>query len=104
MAAIGARDAVLAFKALGLDVVPTDSARECAAAVLQMARDGYAVIFMTEEAMAQIPETLARFAAQPLPAIIPIPGPGGSRGLGMQALRANVEKAVGSDILFRNEG
>ncbi len=42
--------------------------------------------------------------AQPLPAIIPIPGSRGNTGLGMQKLRANVEKAIGADILFEKEG
>ena len=36
-------------------------------------------------------------------AVIPIPGSQGSNGLGMRRVRANVEKAIGADILFNNE-
>ena len=36
-------------------------------------------------------------------AVIPIPGSRGSNGLGMSRVRANVEKAIGADILFNNE-
>ena len=36
------------------------------------------------------------------PAIIPIPDNQGSEGIGLQALKQNVEKAVGVDILFNN--
>ena len=35
----------------------------------------------------------------PYPAIIPIPDALGSKGTGMKTLKANVEKAVGVDIL-----
>ena len=35
-----------------------------------------------------------------LPAVIPIPGVHGNTGAGLERVRACVEKAVGSDILF----
>ena len=47
---------------------------------------------------------IARFAAEPLPAIIPIPGASGANGFGMRAVRAIVEKAVGVDILLGKKG
>ena len=53
---------------------------------------------------ASIPETLDRYKSQSLPAIIPIPGSQGATGYGMAALNANVEKAVGANILFQKEG
>ena len=37
---------------------------------------------------------------QMLPAVIPIPGVHGNTGAGLERVRACVEKAVGSDILF----
>lgn len=40
-----------------------------------------------------------RFKDSPTPAIILIPGREGSLGLGKAALKAAVERAVGSDIL-----
>ena len=44
-----------------------------------------------------------RYKTMPGTAVIPIPGSRGSNGLGMSRVRANVEKAIGADILFNNE-
>ncbi len=104
MAVVGERDAVLAFKAMGMTVLPTERAEDTARAVNRLAKEEVAVIFITENAAAQIPETLSRYQAEPTPAIIPIPGSRGNTGLGMRQLRANAEKAIGADILFEKEG
>ncbi len=104
MAVVGARDSVLAFKALGLTVMPAQTPEEASKAVRTLVKDGYAIIFITEEMAEAIQETLSKYKTQPLPAIIPIPGSNGSNGYGMRALRDNVEKAVGADILFQKEG
>lgn len=104
VAAVGSRDTVLAFKALGLEVVAADTAQEASRAVFDLAQQGCAVIFITEDMAAQIEETIERYKTAPLPAIIPIPGATGSDGSGMKNVRANVEKAIGADILFKEEG
>jgi V/A-type H+-transporting ATPase subunit F len=104
IAAIGPSDSVLAFKALGIHAAAVSTGEEAAKAVLRLARDGCAVIFITEDIAEDIPETIERFKARALPAIIPIPGAYGATGLGMRGVRANAQKAVGADILFREEG
>ena len=104
MAAVGERDAVLAFQAMGMAVHPTQNAKETSAAIHKLVKEEYAVIFITEQAAAQVPETLSKYQTAPTPAIIPIPGSKGSSGLGLQRIRANVEKAIGADILFQKEG
>ena len=43
---------------------------------------------------------MQKYKAQPYPAVLSIPGAGGSNGFGMQGLKKDVEKAVGVDILF----
>lgn len=48
---------------------------------------------------AEIPETLAYYDKQVLPAIILIPTYKGITGLGRGRIRENVEKAVGQNIL-----
>ena len=104
MAAVGERDAVLAFKAVGMTALSAERAEDIARAVHKLAGEGVAVIFITERAAGQIPEILAQYQSEPFPAIIPIPGIRGNTGLGMKSLRANAEKAIGSDILFSREG
>ena len=100
IAAIGPKEAVLAFRALGLTVLPVTTPEEASRAVFQLAEEGFSVIFITEKEAAQIEETISRYKTSPTPAIIPIPGASGGTGLGMQAVRANGEKAIGADILF----
>jgi V/A-type H+-transporting ATPase subunit F len=104
IAAVGPKEAVLAFKALGIDVRPVLSPEEASRAVFELAGAGYQVIFITEAEAEMIQETISRYKTSATPAIIPIPGASGTTGFGMAAVRANVEKAVGADILFKEEG
>ena len=98
VAAVGDRESILAFKAFGFDTVPADSPAEAAAALKQLADAEYAIIYLTEQLAVEIPEELAKYAQQPMPAIILIPGGKGSLGVGMAAISSAVEKAVGADI------
>ena len=41
-----------------------------------------------------------KYARQPLPAIIPIPGVKNNTGVGVEMVKHSVEQSVGSDILF----
>ena len=104
IAVVGPKDAVLAFRALGVTVAPAQEPEAVSQAISRLAKEGYAVIFVTEEEAEGAREMIARFAAEPLPAIIPIPGASGANGFGMRAVRANVEKAVGVDILLGKKG
>ena len=99
---IGARDSVLLFKAVGLDVFFEDEGERANRTLHRLAREGYAAVFVTERLFAACAETIEEFKGQPYPAIIPIPDNQGSRGLGEKMLRQNVEKAVGMDILANN--
>ena len=103
IAVVGPKDAVLAFRALGVTVAPAQEPEAVSQAIFRLAKEGYAVIFVTEEEAEGAREMIARFA-EPLPAIIPIPGASGANGFGMRAVRANVEKAVGVDILLGKKG
>ena len=96
---IGARDSVLLFKAVGLDVFFEDDGEHANKTLHRLAREGYATIFVTEKLFSACAETIEEYKGQAYPAIIPIPDNQGSRGLGEKMLRQNVEKAVGMDIL-----
>ena len=63
----------------------------------------YGIIFITEQAYAQVPEIIDAYKEQPIPAIIPIPGKDGSLGIGIRNVKKNVERAVGADILFNED-
>ena len=102
MGAVGERDAVLCFKAIGMRVVPTTNADETAKALFKLTRQNVRVIFVTETAAQQAPEALERYKNRADVTIIPIPGSQGSTGYAMARVKANVEKAIGTDILFGN--
>ncbi|WP_422678908.1 V-type ATP synthase subunit F [Clostridium tarantellae] len=96
---VGDKDSVLAFKALGIDVFPVVESDEARKAIDKMARDNYAVIFVTEHVAKDIEETIERYTRQLLPAVILIPSNQGTLNIGKQRISDNVEKAVGVNIL-----
>ena len=98
-AVIGDRDSVLLYKAVGIEVFPETDGESANRCMHRLARTGYAVIYVTESLYPLCAETIAEFAGEPYPAIIPIPDVAGRRGIGLKTLKANVEKAVGVDIL-----
>lgn len=103
IAVIGGRETVMGFKALGLDVFPVenhDAARHTLRDITRTSgSDEYAIIYLEENLAVELETEINKFKSVPSPAIILIPGREGPLGLGQSALRAAVEKAVGSDIL-----
>ncbi|HZK27155.1 MAG TPA: V-type ATP synthase subunit F [Thermoclostridium sp.] len=100
---IGENDAVLGFKALGFSVFPVENTQQAAKVLHELAKDNYAVIYITEQTAANIISDINVYREERFPAIIPIPGIQGSMGIGMQGVKKCVEKAVGADILFSDE-
>ena len=103
---IGGRETVVGFKALGLDTFPVESIEE-AKKTLRAITDSsaedraaeYAIIYVEENLAEGLSREIDRFKDSPTPAIILIPGREGSIGLGQSALKAAVERAVGTNIL-----
>lgn len=100
---IGEKDAVLGFKALGFSVFSVESRDQAAKTLTELAKDDYAFIYITEQTAAGIEHEINQYREERFPAVIPIPGVQGSLGIGMQGVKRCVEKAVGADILFRDE-
>lgn len=100
---IGDRDSVLGFMAVGFSVKIAENATEASEALRAFSGDGCAAVFITEELAAQITDTIALFKDKTLPAIVMIPSKNGSTGLGMTNIKKSVERAVGADILFKND-
>lgn len=99
IAAIGDQESVLGFKALGLDVFPAAGAEEAREILHRLAKESYAVIYLTEQLAASLEAEIARYKDELTPAIILIPGKEGSLGIGMANVKKSVERAVGADIL-----
>ena len=99
IAVLGDQDSVLGFKALGLEVCPVSTPEEGREALHRMARDNYAIVYMTEQLASQMEPEIARYKDALPPAIILVPGKEGSLGIGMANVKKSVERAVGADIL-----
>lgn len=101
---IGDRDSVLGFMALGYAVHEVQNAHDAALTLHSLVKSqGYAVIFVTEDLAMQIEEDIAKYKDAPLPAITVIPGSRGGSGYGMANIKSAVERAVGADILFKED-
>ena len=98
-AVIGDRDSILLFKAVGIEDYGVTDGEQANRTLHRLARLGYAVVYVTETYYPACEETIREFQSEAYPAIIPIPDAFGTKGIGLSALKANVEKAVGVDIL-----
>lgn len=103
IAAMGDKDSILGFKAIGFDIYPTGPVEELPGLLSKLVEDGYSLIYITEDTAIHISEEISRYRSNYFPAIILIPGTKGSLGIGMKAVKESVEKAVGADILAQND-
>ncbi len=99
IAVVGDRDSVMGFKVLGLHAYPVESPEEARALLHRLAKENYAVIYLTEQLAASLTAELDRYKDQLTPAIILIPGKEGSLGIGMQNVSKAVERAIGANII-----
>ncbi len=97
---IGDRESVLGFQAVGLDVFPAGDAEEAKKTLKRLAKEDFAIIYITEQFYQYMMEEVEEYTDSRLPAVIPIPGKDGSLGIGMTSVKKSVERAVGADILF----
>ena len=102
-AVIGDYDSIYGFAATGLTVFPVKNAEEGEKTLKQIASSGYDIIFVTESLATQMKDVIARYYESMTPAIIPIPGVKGNTGIGVENIKENVKKAVGSDVLFGDD-
>ena len=100
---IGDRDSVIGFMALGFSVYEAEDSERAGRILSELVANGNnAVIFIVENYAIELEEQIAKYKDLPLPAIVPIPGKNGSVGYGMANIRNAVERAVGSDIIFKD--
>lgn len=99
IAVLGDKDSVMGFKALGLTVFPVDNVEQARHTLHRLAREDYAVVYLTEQYAAGMEADVARYKDELTPAVILIPGKDGSLGIGMANVKSAVERAVGADIL-----
>lgn len=100
---IGDGNSVMGFMSVGFSVFPTENADDAAKIFRKIAREDFAVIYITEELFSAISEETEKYKDKPFPAVIPIPSGRGKIGVGMDNIKKSVERAVGADILFKDK-
>lgn len=99
---VGDRDSVIGFMALGFSVHEAEDSDATRKVLRELASDEEnAIIFIVENYASEIEDEISKYKDKPLPAIIPIPGKDGGTGYGMSNIKSAVERAVGTDILFK---
>ena len=74
IAVLGDRDSVMGFKALGLDTFFVEEAEEARHTLHRVAKEEYAIVYVTEQLAQLIPADIARYKTETTPAVILIPG------------------------------
>lgn len=94
----------MGFTALGLEAYPVADSSEAKAILrtLTHEREDVAIIYIEEDIAIELQSQIDKFKDSPKPAIILIPGREGSLGMGLSALNAAVERAIGTNILENN--
>jgi V/A-type H+-transporting ATPase subunit F len=97
---MGDYDSIYGFATLGLDTFPVTDRDEGLKILKRLADGEYGIIYMTEGLAEILKEERKKYDGRITPAIILIPGISGNTGEGVRKVKASVEQAVGSDILF----
>lgn len=100
MAAVGEYETVLPFQAVGVRprIVKSDEAAGVDSILLELAKSGYAVVFVQEQYYLMHISRIEELCNEYETSFIPIPGLKGSMGVGLKSIRSGVERAVGMDI------
>lgn len=99
VAAIGDRESVSGFRAIGMDIFTPYGKEECNQLLKKLcSEEAYAIIFITEEFGEFCKDIIKKYEDKISPAIILIPGVKNNTGEGMMLVSRSVEKAVGSQL------
>lgn len=104
IALIGKKEVIIGFNLTGLQLFPVTDYEEALKALNECAQGNYAIVFIANEIAQTIIVEIEEYQKNLTMAICILPGRVKETELSMSILRKNVEKAVGTDILFRKEG
>jgi V/A-type H+-transporting ATPase subunit F len=103
MAAVGDYESILPFQAVGIDPFVAERNGESDDQDIQtllrrLMREKYAVVFLVDSLFKGHQGFIRELNENYPISIIPVPGVRGSTGIGVEAIRESVERAVGMDI------
>ncbi len=103
MAIVGDETATAGFKALGLDAFTVTEPARAPEVWNAVDPDEYSIIFITEPEYRALSAELEHLRTRIYPVVTVLPSVGGGRNAGRDELRGLVERAVGTDVMFREE-
>ena len=104
IALLGNEDTILGFKLLGVHLFPITKKEEAIKTLNKLVKEKYAVVFITEEIARKIMDKIEELQKISLIGFTIIPSKVENKKMGLELLKRNIEKAIGTDILFGKEG
>jgi V/A-type H+/Na+-transporting ATPase subunit F len=104
IALIGEKDIIIGFNLIGLQLFPVTNAEEARKALNDCEKNDFEIIFITNDIAQTIIDKIEEYQKLSSMSICILPNRIKDTNLNLNILRKNVEKAVGTDILFRKEG
>lgn len=98
IAAFGEKDVMLIFKAIGIEIFPVNKNLKLEEQLEKLVKEGYAIIFITENVALEVNALIKKYMNRTLPSIVVIPGLGKKENFAMELLRQAVVRAMGVDL------
>jgi len=98
LTAVGAKDIILPFKAIGAEIFPVSNAQEARAVLEKLTQKEAGIILVSEDLMPGLKDFTEETMGEPLPCILAIPGGKRSSGFRAGEIRELIKKAVGVDL------
>ncbi len=103
IAFIGGKDTVAGFRPLGVRTYAVSEPNEAVGAFHDCLRARVVILILTEPVAEMLEEQIRPLRFEPTPAILVVPSMTSRGGEGIRRLHTLVEKAVGADILSKEE-
>lgn len=104
IALIGEKEIIIGFNLIGLQLFPVTNAEEAIKALNDCEKNDFAIVFITNSIAQTIINEIEEYQKLSSISVCILPNRIKDTNLNLNILRKNVEKAVGTDILFRKEG
>ena len=104
VAAVGEKDVLLCFKAVGVEIFPVVKSDECLSKIKELAPDPtYGIILVTESLAKNITEEISHLIQKYTNTILIIPNHSGSLNTSLLEIKKLIERAVGIDLISKED-
>lgn len=103
IAIIGNKNIIQPFKLFGIEIFSIKSEEEGREIIKTISQANFAVVFVTEDWIKKLDKDLDELKKRTIPAVVSLPTHLSQEEYGLKELKKTVERAIGSDILFKNK-